>query len=375
MREPTIKPYRVSDLRPDSVILGTSRAGVGYDEKHPYFSDKVVYNFSMAGASMYMVYRTFQHALAQGNLQGVLLDLSLVSFNEYHDLVDSSSKNPGIAVFDGEIAVHEDGSQKWFSALHRLTHISRFLLSYSATKDSLATLKKQGEHDGWSLGGRGGWGGSTLRADQSQYQRFMQLQGRILRGFLTETSSERKFSIYARDGSDGKSFHYLERLLVEAQSNGIDVALVISPSHAFFYEALDYLDYEKMYRDWKRRIVNINDDVAKRLGNNPYTVWDYAFYSDLTTEPLPQRSDIGARMTWYFDPVHFKHATGDTVLDQVYLGHDGPGMQITSENLAEKIEAQQESRQQLLLDDSDFLQPLDRMYRRIHSRGARQNDG
>ena len=81
-----------------------------------------------------------------------------------------------------------------------------------------------------------GVGGGALRSEQikARYQRFMQLQGRILRGFLTETSSDRKFSIYARDGSDGKSFHYLERLLVEAQSNGIDVALVISPSHAFF---------------------------------------------------------------------------------------------------------------------------------------------
>ena len=38
LKEPIIKPVRVTSLEPDYVVLGLSRAGVGYDSGHQYFS-------------------------------------------------------------------------------------------------------------------------------------------------------------------------------------------------------------------------------------------------------------------------------------------------------------------------------------------------
>lgn len=369
MKEPMIKPYRVSDVHPSNIILGVSNAGLGYDEDHACFSDEVVYNFSMAGASMYMLYRAFQHAHAQAEapLERVVLDLNLISFNEYHSAVVSpqAGGEAGNNVFEELIAVKQDGSRNWFALFRQISQVPRFLLSLSATLDSLNTLRNQGPYDGWSLNKSGGWRGGTLRPEQSQARRFMTVERYLFGSFFNEMSSTGKFSIYREDGALSRAFGYYERLLHDAYTHDIDLMLVLSPSHAYFYEAIQYQGFESMFTDWKRQVVRINERVARAHDRTPFAVWDFANYSTLTTEPLPANQPPTARMAWYFDPIHFQRALGDIVLDQVCLDRDGVGAALTVENLDDKLQIQARDKQQFQRENKTAVDRLKALFMQV----------
>jgi len=365
MKEPIIKPFRVSDLAPDTVILGASSAGLGYDEDHAAFAGQSVYNFSMAGSSMYMIYRSFQHALAQGNLRRVVLDLSLVSFNEYHNHVTYSAGN----VFDKLLSVRPDGERNWFAPLQHVALVPQFLMSWRpAIHDSIATLRKQGPYDGWRLDSRGGWRGATLGPSQSQGQRFMVVERHALGGYFKDNSPQRRFSIYSDSGAPSRAFGYFERLIGEAMDHDLDVVLVLSPSHVYFYEALQYQGLMPQFSAWKRQLVEINERMASERGRPPYPLWDFARISPLTTEPVPSVADKATRMRWYYDPMHFTRATGDEILDQVYLGQAGPGVLLDADNVEQEEVRQQAGMAAYRRENPLVVGQLQAMFRQVSGR-------
>jgi hypothetical protein len=363
LKEPFIKPYRVSDMQLDTVILGMSQVGLGYDENHPYFAKKSVYNFSMAGASMYMVYRAFQHASIESELQSVFLDLNMLNFNEYDPFVVRNDNSVVSKTFEGLLAVKEDGSRNWMAPFRQLTHIPLFLLSQQAVKDSLATIKMQEAlHEGWYLNSKGGWRGSTLAPEQSQGKRFLNIAKYLVNGYLRGPAVTHQFSIYKEDGSLSRAFEYYERLLDEAYRNNVNVTLVLSPNHIYFYEALDSLGLETMFLDWKRKMVLTNAEVASRYGRTPFPVWDFAHYSALTTETVPAKGDKARRMKWFYDPLHFTRVAGDLVLDQVYLDREGSGVAVTAENLDGVLEMQRQNKQEFQRENVELIVRLKAMY-------------
>ena len=363
LKEPVIKPYRVSEMQPDTLILGLSGAGLGYDENHPYFSDKSTYNFSMAGASMYMIYRAFQHAAMESNVKRVFLDLSIVAFNEYHAFAVRNDENAIGAIFEGLIVANEDGSRNWLAIFSKITQIPQYLLSSQATKDSLSTLRKQGAYDDWNLNSHGGWRGATLPPGQSQGKRFRQVENYLVNGFFNDTTATHAFSIYREDGQLSRAFDYYERFLDDAYRKNIEVTLVFSPSHVYMYEAMDFLGLGEMFIDWKRRVVMLNEKIANRYGKTPFPVWDFAYYSELTTEPVPAREDNTTRMKWHFDPLHFTRVAGNQVLDQVYLGHDGAGIRMTADNLDAVLELERQEKQKFHTENVELISKLTATFR------------
>jgi hypothetical protein len=373
MKEPVIKPYRVSDMRPDTVILGASRAGFGYDENHAYFDDKKVYNFSMAGASMYMIYRAFQHTLHESELKHVALDLSMTAFDEHHALVVRDKKNAGIDVFEELITVREDGSKNWLSIFRKLAQIPRFLLSYQATKDSIKTLQHQGSHQGWHLNNKGGWRGSTLPPGTSQGKRFVTILHLLTNGYFSHPSSSQSFSIYRENGELSRSFGYFENLLDDAYKNDIDMTLIFSPSHVFFYEAVDYHELGKMYVEWKRQIILINTNIAAQYRKEAFPVWDFAYYSWLNAEMVPEKSNQTARMRWHYDPLHFNRAAGNHVLDQVYLNKEGTGVLLSASNLDAEMSIQAQKKKDYREENKAVIENVKDIMSRAAARFAKQN--
>jgi hypothetical protein len=363
-KERIIKPYRVSDLNPDTVILGMSSAGLGYDENHSYFSDKSVYNFSLAGASMYMIYRAFQHAMFESDLQNVLLDLNILAFNEGDINVVRNDDSLLNTSFERLISVNEDGSRNWRAIFTQITQIPQFLLSPQVTEDSLSTLNQQSSAVGWHLTSRGGWSVLAPLAEKSQGERFREIAASSINRWFKSNSSTQGFSIYREDGSVSRSFKYYERLLEDAYRKNIEVTLVLSPSHMYLYEAMDFLHFERMFTEWKRELVVVNEKVAKEYGKVPFPVWDFAYFSQITTEMVPPKEDNKIRMRWYYDPVHFTRTTGDHILDQVYLGSDGTGVMLTLDNVNAMLDMQQQKKRQFHHENPELKKRLQALFKR-----------
>jgi hypothetical protein len=361
-KERVIKPYRVSHLKPDTVILGMSSAGLGYDEKHTYFSDKSVYNFSMNGASMYMIYRAFQHAMYESDLENVLLDLNILAFNEGDINVARNDVSPINTSFERLISVKDDGSRNWSTIFTPIAQIPLFLLSPQAIEDSLSTLDRQSSSVGWHLTSRGGWRVLAPQADKSQGERFREIAASSISRWFKNDSSTQVFSIYREDGSVSRSFKYYEQLLEDAYRSDIKVTLVLSPVHMYIYEALNFLEFEKMFTEWKRALVLINEKVAKENGKEPFPLWDFAHYSDITTERVPPREENKTHMRWYYDPVHFTRITGDHVLDQVYLGSDGIGVMLSLDNIDAVLDMQEQKKRQYREENPDEIEKLKALF-------------
>ncbi|MEA3133504.1 MAG: hypothetical protein QOG17_1350 [Gammaproteobacteria bacterium] len=78
---PAAKPYQVRRIKPDAVILGSSRAEAGLDPRHPGWAGKNVFNFGLPGATSYEVMLAFLQAQASGPLKQAVVGLDFFGFN------------------------------------------------------------------------------------------------------------------------------------------------------------------------------------------------------------------------------------------------------------------------------------------------------
>jgi len=78
---PAVKPYQVRRIRPEAIILGSSRAEVALDPQHPGWNGKNVFNFGLPSATSYEVMLAFLHAQSVAPLKQAVIGLDFFGFN------------------------------------------------------------------------------------------------------------------------------------------------------------------------------------------------------------------------------------------------------------------------------------------------------
>ena len=122
---------------------------------------------------------------------------------------------------------------------------------------------------------------------------------------------------YCFTGPDGENTLAVFRdLLREAYDRRIALRLVISPQHASLLEALRQVGLWPAYLAWKRALVAIDEEEARRAGAMAFPLVDFGTYNSITQDPLPPPGPTG-EMRYYWEPSHFKKIVGDMVLDRV----------------------------------------------------------
>ena len=76
-----VKLLKLEELKPNSIVIGTSRAEIAIDPAHKYFK-KPSYNLANAGLSLYEAKYYLEEAIKQENLNNVLLVLDWRMFND-----------------------------------------------------------------------------------------------------------------------------------------------------------------------------------------------------------------------------------------------------------------------------------------------------
>lgn len=97
--------------------------------------------------------------------------------------------------------------------------------------------------------------------------------------------------------------------------NNVDLKMVINPSHIRMWEGLDYYIGYDTWLKWKKDVVKANEETAKKLGKQPFAIYDFAIYNKFTSESVPNGES--AKMNYYWDASHFKKELGDMVLDEI----------------------------------------------------------
>ncbi len=307
------KAAEVRRLHPDCLILGSSRAHAGLDPAHPAWSGCTAYNLAHNGGTLYEAMRYLQHAEAVRQPREVVLALDLLMFNIYR------LQQPGFT--EERLLTGADGAPN--PAWRRAYAYDVFsgLLSSQTLGASWTTVfppyahRARGPEDGF-------WEYTSLDATFLTRRGQREAFRRNEEAFLTEhwfPAPRHRFR--TRDQQSGADvYDYLRAILRLAHRDNVQLSMLISPAHARQWEALRQAGLWGEFEDWKRMLVQVNADEARRAGRTPFALWDFSGFNAYTTEAVPAEGDRTGEMRWYWESSHFRKELGDRVLDRV-LGY------------------------------------------------------
>lgn len=275
------KIFSVKKIKPASVVLGTSRSESGYNPEHEYFAQPS-YNLAISGGSMYENLMNFKLALKQGNLKQVLLVADYRMFNSI-----TQTQIPDFLSYF---------TKSKFA----------YILSIDMLKDSLKTMTKQKRGRAYLDNGQRGHDFflAKVKKEGGHLKMMNKNEKEYYKNYPTD---------YHYKDTKNSSFKDFEELLKLAHDNDIKLDIIFGPSHIRQWEALDYYLGYKNWLQWKKDIVQITEKMAYTKDKQPYKIYDFATYNDITSEPVP--TDEDENMKYYWDSGHYKNELGLMVLD------------------------------------------------------------
>lgn len=333
-----IKAHKVRFIKPDAIILGSSRSETGLDPDHPGWGEqtKTHYNLALHSANIYEVYRYLQHAHENEPLKQVVIGLDFFMF--------SSNKQNEIDFDESRLSGYGFLPWGWY------TDIFRSLLTYDALKASIDTLSHQ-RADAASDYAPNGF------PDDSRKWTKIQKKG----GHRGAAISSERYTLTAVDGfiffnlfednSDiSPKMQVFSQILDYCRKNGIDLRLILSPVHARRLVLLHQIGLWEEFESWKTQLVQ----AVERI-NPAAQLWDFTGFSIITTETFPELGDTDTQMNWYWESSHYKKLTGVRVLD-IVLGRQQDseqrftdfGILLSSKNIEAHLQNQRQGLEQYI---------------------------
>lgn len=300
------KPYAMRVYHADCLILGNSRAEVGYsvsvlpDCQRPY-------NAAVANGHIYEARRHLQHALALGTVRKVLLALDLETFTS------PELTAPGFS--EPRLAVNAKGETQLFPA----GELVGLVLGYDATqrslklkmqKPQLAAISANGDRNPESLQQIAVMN-SSRDLDQRMQEQFAFIGKLLVTGPAFDLHSGRGETAMAE----------YQKILALCAANNISLRVVINPMHATLHDYLRHLGLQATYLDWKHQLAA---KTAAAAVTQDVQLWDFGRLNSLTTEKF-ELHQIGSMMAGYLEPSHFRTVIGNRALKQVYTGQVSGG--------------------------------------------------
>jgi hypothetical protein len=317
-----LKAYELRRLRPDAVVLGTSRSHIGMRPSHDGWdsASERRYNLAFDGATTKEMYHYLLHAHANQPLRQVVLGL-----DSYHPTFFPAFSRPD---FDPSL-LDRPGSA--LNLPRRLLADLRLLASIDTLTASWKTLRAQQDDsppwlaaDGQRLGDVyfHTVGGTFLSEGPRAY--FEEID-KLEVGFQTEgLRPDLRKPAPAQAAApatppEETAFAYIGRIVAFCREQGIDLRIFITPSHVRQLEiAAAVGDWDVAAERGKRALVELlAQDAAAHPGARPFPLYDFTGYTAITTEALPARGSR-AEMAHYWDSSHFKQNVGDLVLDRIF---------------------------------------------------------
>ncbi len=307
------KAFEIKRVKPQTVIVGSSRTHVGLRCSHQALSRLAgpCYNLAFDGATTKEIYFYLRHAHAIRPLQHVILGL-----DRYH-----ATSAPAFTRSDYDpLLLYSPEMPRW---LNVMTADVRLLTHFDTLRASIHTLRSQDDpapHWFASDGQRLGdiffrqveptfiQDGPRAYFDAIDRQEVQDQFGPI------PTKQQPKSPVDLEESA----LAYIRRIVEFCRSQQIDLRIFITPTHVHQSEISVALWGEPSLESGKRALVQLLTEDAARFPDRPLiSLMDFNGYSPITTEPLPP---IGSRkeMRFYWDSSHFKEIVGDYILDRLF---------------------------------------------------------
>lgn len=302
-----VKPYLVLRHPPRTLILGNSRAEVGFDPEDPAWpaAARPVFNLALPGTGTRVARRLFEHVLAVHPPQAVVLGVDYMDF-----LVEPEARwgDPRMTRRLMLDSVHPP-SVRWLQWAH---DAAATLASLDALIHSLDTLRLAGRPGVADLTAAGF---NPMRDYQDVARRegyhnlFRQRDLENIRAY-----QRRPKNLYTRGTGSSPAFDDVIAILDAARARKIPVQVVIYPYHAHLLEILRLTGHWDLFEDWKREMTQ---RVALH-GRGQATLWDFSGYHIYAREPVPAVGNRKQTVQWYWEAGHFKSELGHLILSRLH---------------------------------------------------------
>jgi hypothetical protein len=275
----------LSSRQPQFMFLGSSRAGAFSEPVRALHAHSST--IALTGTTVYEERRFFEHAIAVAPIKRAALLLDFSTFNVYQAPVTVESV----------LAIAPNG----FRASTLAGYLPA-LVSLDALEASVRVLR-----------------GSRARPTappaptRARYEHATCHMLRPGDGF--RPNPLQRFDI--RDTRTGRTtLTEYERILELAHAHGIELTLLISPTHAWLIHGVEALGHWQTLEDWKRALVSLNGAVAARAGRKPFELWTFEDVSLVTTEEVPP--GFSGPLRHFGEPSHFGPSVARFMLERAY---------------------------------------------------------
>jgi hypothetical protein len=361
-----VKPYRVLEVRPKTLLLGNSRVEVGIDPESPRWPAALrpVYNMALPGTGVTAALRSLQHANSNSKVDLVVMGVDFFDFLSRDQPTSPAPAEP--SEFDKRLLVNLDGTPNPRRGLQVFRDRATEIFSLNTLTDSLYTIAGQRVPDQADLTALGF---NPLH----EYRRFVRVDGHEVLFRQVETEYLRNYMranlvLYDKGTSSSDSLDRLRDIVALCRASNIRLILYVHPYHAHMLENYRLSGIWPLFEEWKRALVRIVEDAATQPGSGSVELWDFSGYGEFTTETVPGRSEKGRPMHWYWEAGHYKEELGDLVLARI-LGReslgapppDGFGVRLTSQNLDSQLEAIRNGHRQYAESHHEEIDVLERL--------------
>lgn len=297
----------------NALILGNSRAEVGFDPDHPGFAARGLsaFNFALPGTGLRAAWKIHDD-LSREHPQTLLI--VGLEFLDFLVLPDAPASEELVARRETKAA----------SASRHL----KALFTSQALLDSVRTVANQKNKNAAVLTARGF---NPLREYQltarndGYWALFRQRAAENARSYVREPKS-----VLLGNGEPGPTFATLRAILRAAPA---ETHLVIYPYHVQLLLLFEEAGLWSAFEDWKRSLVmTIDEERAAGRLRAKVTLWDFSGVSEPASEAIPPPKDRKTELHWYWEGGHFKSALGDRMLSQI-LGEPEFGVSLSAEML------------------------------------------
>ncbi len=332
------KPFEVARRHYDAIVLGTSQVERGIDPGYPALSARgiALYNMGLSELRLYETRLLLDYSFKTSGIGAAVISLDFGRYNRPPE--------------DPTTALPEDWDK---GRLFR--DYLRTLISQRSVADSFITLRTNRA------------GSATLEHLPNGVLNVDQFFAKAgypdVRGTFDSVDAVYINSAYdrmlaARPALLQSGFDHtaLRRILALARERHIELHFFIPPVHAREMEIIEYLGLAPLFHRWKAELACLFEaESASSPGRAAYPLWDFSGYNSITTEPVPAKGDTGARMKWFYDPIHFTPRAGNIILGRIFQLDDPAlapfgdfGVRVTPGTLRAQIDAAREARRRYL---------------------------
>ncbi len=333
--------YRAIDfISPNTVLLGNSRAEMGWDPGHlPEARFGKVVNAGLPGTGLAAMIPVADHAWARS--RPAILLIGVEFFDCLEDGQPPAPHPPAVVPW----ASADAGS--WSLAL--LGAFASETISLDATLDSLQTLAAQRNPYAANLRRDGFQPGRDyvgMQAIEGPRKLFLQRDIEYARARMNGPKAIR----YA-NGQLSECFASLDQLIGLAQRRGQAVYLATYPYHARLLELIADAGLWQAYEEWKKEITDLV--AARRRTGLDVSLRDFGAYHRYAIEPISAPVGKASASDWYWESGHFRPSLGARMLD-VMLGKRPPeglfGVELSPAMIATHLGEVRKSRAAFIAD-------------------------